>query len=201
MPTPGDLLSGERLHVCVGLSCNNNCIFCMEDDREDRFERLVRQTDEDVRRMMQNKNAREVMFTSGEPTLHEHLAEYIRMAREMGFQIVGLITNGRRFSYRPYARSLLEAGLNHVLVSIHGPNAKVHDALTRTRGAFGQTLKGLASLASLKDEFDSLKIHTSYVVNRRNYRLFREFYDVMHPFKVDQHVFNVMMPEGRGGRP
>ena len=27
---------GERVHVNIGPSCNNNCIFCMEEDRANR---------------------------------------------------------------------------------------------------------------------------------------------------------------------
>lgn len=199
MPTPGESLIGERLHVCVGATCNNNCIFCMERDRDSRFRRLSAQTCEDVRRMMTvEPRPKEVMFTSGEPTLNPELPKYIAMARDLGYETVGMITNGRRLSYMAYARTLLEAGLNHVLVSIHGPDAKTHDALTRTRGAFEQAISGLANLAALRRQFPSLKVHTSYVVNRRNMYLFRQFYDAMLPFRVDQHVFNVMMPDGRG---
>ena len=200
MPVPGDSVVGDRLHICVGANCNNNCIFCMEQDREARLKRLSAQTPEDVRRMMMaTPRAREVMFTSGEPTMHEHLPEYVAMAHQIGFEIVGLITNGRRFAYRPYLRSLLEAGLNHVLISIHGPDARTHDALTRTKGAFAQATTGLANLYLLRREFAGVKVHTSYVVNKRNYTLFRAFYDAMRPFAIDQHVFNVMMPDGRGG--
>ncbi len=199
MPVPGESRVGNRLHVCVGFSCNNNCLFCMETDREARFRRLIDQTDDDVRRMMTaDPDADEVMFTSGEPTLHPRLPEFIAMGRDLGFKTVGMITNGRRLSNRAYTRKLLESGLNHILVSIHGPNARIHDGLTRTRGSFDQALVGLANLLLLKREYPNLKVHTSYVVNKRNYKLFREFYDVMLPFGVDQHVFNVMMPDGRG---
>lgn len=201
MPTQNASQLGDRLHVCVGYSCNNNCMFCMEDDRSARFDRLKAQTPEDVRRMMSlDPDAREVMFTSGEPTLHPRLPEYMRMAKDLGFPIIGLITNGRRLAYKPYARELLEAGLNHVLVSIHGPNGKVHDMLTRSKGAFVQAVAGLANLDSMRPEFPDLMVHTSYVVNAHNYLYFREFFDAMRPLNVDQHVFNVMMPDGRGGR-
>ena len=202
MILPTGSKTGERLHVCVGPTCNNNCIFCMEEDREARKERILAQTEEDVRRMMLAANPRggEVMFTSGEPTMNPKLKAYIAMARALGFATIGLITNGRRLSYRPYARSLLAAGLNHVLVSIHGPDARTHDALTRTRGAFEQAVAGLANLRDFRGEFPGLKVHTSYVVNRRNYKLFRQFYDAMTPYEVDQHVFNVIMPEGRARR-
>ena len=199
MPEPGESRVGTRLHIGVGYSCNNNCLFCMEEDREARYQRLIDQTDDDVRRMMTaDPDAREVMFTSGEPTLHPRLPEFIAMARDLGFPIVGMITNGRRLAHRAYTRKLLESGLNHILVSIHGPDARVHDGLTRAKGSFEQALKGMANLLLLKREFPALKVHTSYVINKRNYKLVREFYDMMLPFGVDQHVFNVMMPEGRG---
>lgn len=201
MPLPGADRVGDRLHVCVGYVCNNNCMFCMEDDRGARRKRLEAQTPEDVRRMMTlSPDAREVMFTSGEPTTHPDLPRYMRMAKELGYPVIGLITNGRRMAYRPYARELLEAGLNHVLVSIHGPSGKIHDMLTRSKGSFVQAVAGLANLKSLRAEFPDLMVHTSYVVNTYNYKYFREFYDAMAPLGVDQHVFNVMMPDGRGGR-
>ncbi len=201
MPLPGESRVGTRLHVCVGYSCNNNCIFCMEDDREGRFQRLVNQTAGDVRRMLAgDPGVREVMFTSGEPTLHERLPDYIRMARDLGYEVVGLITNGRRLAYRPYLETLLEAGLNHVLVSIHGPDARTHDALVRTRGAFRQALRGLANLAVLKGRHPALKVHTHCVLNRRNFRKVGAYLDALRPFRLDQHVFSVMMPEGRGAR-
>jgi len=200
MPLPNTEQVSERLHICVGYSCNNNCVFCMEEDREGRYKRLINQTESDVWKMLSsNPNVKEVMFTSGEPTLHPLLPRYIRMARDAGMEVIGLITNGRMLSYMPYARLLCKSGLNHVLVSIHGPNAKVHDALTRTRGAFAQTTKGLENLALLKKEF-VLKVHTSYVVNKRNFRFFKEFFDAMQPYDIDQFVFNVMMLDGRGGK-
>lgn len=201
MPLPGESRVGERLHVCVGYACNNNCVFCMEDDRQGRYQRLVAQTAGDVRRMLTREpGIREVMFTSGEPTLHECLPDYVRMARDLGYEVIGLITNGRRLAYRPYLETLLEAGLNHVLVSIHGPDARTHDALVRTRGAFAQALRGLANLAVLKGRYPRLKVHTHCVLNRRNARKVGPYLDAMRPFHVDQHVFSVMMPEGRGAR-
>lgn len=173
----------------------------MEEDREGRYKRLISQSKADVYRMLcQDSRVREVMFTSGEPTLHEDLPDYIRMAKALGYSVVGLITNGRRLAYRPYLETLLQAGLNHVLVSIHGPDARTHDALVRTRGAFVQALAGLANLALAKRRFPDLKLHTHCVLNRRNYKRVREYIEIMRPFSVDQHIFSVMMPEGRGAK-
>jgi len=90
----------------------------------------------------------------------------------------------------------VKAGLNHFIVSIHGPDARTHDALTRTRGSFEQAMAGLKVLKALQ-RLTRIDIHTSTVINARNYRLMRQIYDVLSPY-VDQLVFNVLQPWGRG---
>ncbi|MBM4388110.1 MAG: hypothetical protein FJ088_10260, partial [Deltaproteobacteria bacterium] len=55
------------MHICIGFSCNNNCIFCMEEDREARRRFVMNQSREDIRRMIfDSRGVREVLFTSGE---------------------------------------------------------------------------------------------------------------------------------------
>lgn len=189
---------GDRIHVCVGATCNNNCVFCMEDDRDDRFARVVAQTPDDVARMIRdNRGTREILFTSGEPTLNEHLPDYVRLAREAGYPVIGVISNGRRFAYAPYLKTLLDAGMNNVIVSIHGHEARVHDTLTRARGSFDQALRGLRNLDVMRRAFD-FRVATSTVVNRRNLPHLGAICAMFAPLAIDRHVFNVMMPEGWG---
>jgi MoaA/NifB/PqqE/SkfB family radical SAM enzyme len=158
------------------------------------------QTAADVRSMLQgHRGAREVLFTSGEPTLDPDLLRYATWAREEGFESIGVITNGRRLSYGPYARALLEAGVNRVMVSIHGPDARSHDAMTRSRGSFDQTFAALGNLSALRRSFD-FRLETSTVVNRRNLGDLADLCRVLAGFDGDRHVFNVMMPEGLGER-
>jgi cyclic pyranopterin phosphate synthase len=188
----------QRFHILAGPDCNNNCVFCMEDDRADRKHRHALITPERVLQLLRDHVAGgEVMFTSGEPTLSRNLQTYVRWARQLGYGRIGLTTNARRLGYEPYARQLLGEGLNHVVVSIHGPDARSHDGQTRSPGSFAQTLAGLETLARLKAEY-RVSLHTSTVVGQRNYRLVRAIYDLLAPRSVDQYVFNVMQPLGRG---
>jgi cyclic pyranopterin phosphate synthase len=183
----------ERFHVLAGDACNNRCLFCMEGDGA----RLHGVTPDRVRELLRaNASEGEVMFTSGEPTLNPHLPDYVRWARECGYRRIGLTTNARRLGYEAYARRLLEAGLNHVVVSIHGPDARTHDAQTRAPGSFAQTLAGLEALARLRSAHD-LTVHTSTVVGRRNVARLSDLYWLLRSFAVDQCVFNVMQPLGR----
>jgi cyclic pyranopterin phosphate synthase len=189
----------ERFHVLSGPACNNNCVFCMEDDRVKRAQLHARIT---PRRVLDSLRAHaadgDVMFTSGEPTLNPKLSTYVKWARQLGYRTIGLTTNARRLGYEPYARELLTAGLNLVVVSIHGPDARAHDGQTRTPGSFDQTMAGLATLARLKGEF-ACRVQTSTVVGQRNYRRLAEMYRLLLPHDVDEYVFNVMQPLGRAG--
>ena len=64
----------ERVHIAIGAVCNNNCIFCMEEDREGRREVNSRTDDSLVRWILeQNPGAEEICFTSGEPTTNPAL--------------------------------------------------------------------------------------------------------------------------------
>ncbi len=185
----------DRFHVLAGDACNNRCLFCMEGDTARRHG----VTPERVGELLRAHAAEgEVMFTSGEPTLNPRLVEYVRLARACGYRRIGLTTNARRLGYRPYARQLVEAGLSHVVVSIHGPDARSHDAQTRTPGSFVQTLAGLEALSELRREH-ALTVHTSTVVGRRNVGRLADLYWLLRSFAVDQCVFNVMQPLGRAG--
>ena len=188
----------ERLHILTGAVCNNNCLFCMEEDREGRYVHNSAITPEHVRNLLEgNRERGEVMFTSGEPTLNPNFLRYVSWARELGYETVGVITNGRIFSRIDVVRKAIRAGLNHAVVSIHGGNAPLHDRLVRTPGAFQETLTGIRMLA--RGRSLGLKLHTSTVVNRQNMKAeqLAELHSIVGPF-VDQMVLNVIQPWGRG---
>lgn len=187
---------GERLHISIGAVCNNNCIFCMEEDREARYVNNSAMTRERVRWVLDhNRGAEEVCFTSGEPTTRSELPEFIRWAKASGYPKISLMTNGRRLSHRPYAIALVRSGLNRVYVSIHGHTAKLHEGLTRTPESFGQTVAGIDAAATLKRY--GVELHTSTVVTKRNLPHLPEIYAFLRAHGVDQVVFNVMQANGR----
>lgn len=192
----------ERLHVLLGYACNNNCLFCMEEDRVTRAQRILEVPPETVRELMERHaresagGPREVMFTSGEPLLNRHFLRYVGWARELGYETIGVITNGRLFTYETYARRALAAGLNHIVISVHGADARHHDGQTRTDASYAQTMLGLRTLARLKREFP-FRLHTSTVVNKRNYTQLYEIWESLQGLGIDQHVLNVIQPVGR----
>jgi organic radical activating enzyme len=56
-----------------------------------------------------------VIFTGGEPTLRPELVDLIAFTQQIG-QVVGLITDGLRFTETAYLHKLLESGLDHIMI-------------------------------------------------------------------------------------
>lgn len=185
-----------RVHVNVGPVCNNNCIFCMEEDRDMRAVVNGAMTPERVRQVLvANRGAQEVCFTSGEPTLVRELPQYARWARQLGYRRVSVMTNGRRLAHQPVLDQLIRAGINFFYVSIHGHTAKLHNSLVREPTAFDQTVQGIRNIAAARHH--GLTLHTSTVLSKRNLPHLVTIYRFLRELGVDQVVFNVMQANGR----
>jgi cyclic pyranopterin phosphate synthase len=186
----------ERVHVSIGAVCNNNCVFCMEEDRDGRYVNNSAMTPERVRWILEeNRGAEEVCFTSGEPTTRPELPDFVALARSLGYDRISTMTNGRRLSHLPYAAALAKAGMNRFYISIHGHTKKLHEGLTRTPDSFEQTVAGLDTIARLK-RF-GVELHTSTVITERNLPHMLEIYQFLRAHGVEQVVFNVMQANGR----
>jgi MoaA/NifB/PqqE/SkfB family radical SAM enzyme len=71
----------------------------------------------------------EVTFSSLEPSLHPDILEIALYARDIGFQMIEMVTNGNRLSDMNFCTKLIQAGINTFSLSIHSHNTKIHDAI------------------------------------------------------------------------
>ena len=69
-----------------------------------------------------------IIFTGGEPTLRDDLPELIAHA-ESNDQVTGLISDGLRLSEHDYLDSLLQTGLDHLMIIFQPDNEAAWDAL------------------------------------------------------------------------
>jgi len=92
-----------------------------------------------------------IILTGGEPTIHPNFLKLISFIRKKFPQvIIEMDTNGRRFCYPSFTKEVLLFGNINVYTSLHGFDAKTHDAITRTPGSFSQTIKGIRNLLKYK---------------------------------------------------
>jgi molybdenum cofactor biosynthesis enzyme MoaA len=90
----------------------------------------------------------ELSLQGGEPTIWPDIVALVREARALGFEFIGIVTNGRKLADAQFAADLVEAGLDGITGSLVGWNADTHDATALVSGAFDELVLGLANASA-----------------------------------------------------
>jgi MoaA/NifB/PqqE/SkfB family radical SAM enzyme len=190
----------ETLHVSVGYTCNNACLFCMESDKELRRQLVQNfiKTDHMYHEMDEHQNIKKIGFGRGEPTLNPELPKYIAYAKKKGFLEIAVISNGRQYKDKEFCRKLMESGVTEFIVSLHGHTPKLHEALTQRKKSFLETTQGLKNLSELRRDF-KFRIIISHVVTKVNYKFIGNFLKLMQNFSIDEILLGVVRPYNCGG--
>ncbi len=154
-----------RLDLKLGFACNNDCRFCVQGPAK-RL-RYGDRTTEEVKRLLAEGRAHcdGVVLTGGEITVRRDLPEIVEYARTLGYRTIQLQTNGRILGSMAAAQRLKDAGATEVSPALHGPTAEIHDGLTRSPGAFRQTVRGIRNARRL-----DLPVIINSVITRDNHR-------------------------------
>ena len=182
----------DYVSMTMEFRCNLRCVHCMIEgtmdrlvpESRDRFEELLAHN-------AQDRRWKGLVLTGSEITLHRDLPELARRARASGFEHVRIQTHGMHLADPAYCESLVEAGVDEYFVSVTGPDAATHDAITTVAGSFEKTLQGLENL----DRFPQVATLTNTVVTTRSFRLLREVVDrLAHLRRLVQMEFWVYWP-------
>lgn len=144
-----DLNSNDNA-LFVTSQCNNRCIMCCQpplqrNDLDGYFRKNIALIDSAP------KELKSLAITGGEPTLlGDRLFDLIRHIRTMLPDTeIHLLTNGRAFAHKEYAKKLFDCGTEKLLLGIplHSDYAGDHDAVTQMRCSYDETMLGLYNLA------------------------------------------------------
>jgi len=193
-----DAAHEKRNWVRLTFDCNDHCIFCLDSEAHNGD---MRDRDDVKRQILDGRRAgaTRLILSGGEPTIHPSYVEFVHLGRQAGYSKIQTVTNGRMFSYGDFLERCLDAGLSEITFSIHGPNAKVHDALVGTKGAFEQEMTGLRSaLAHRSASPHGLPIvNIDIVVNRGNVRVLPEMLGLFYGMGVKEFDLLQVVPFGR----
>jgi radical SAM protein with 4Fe4S-binding SPASM domain len=180
-----------RLDLALTYNCNNDCSHCYNVEGRN----LMELPSSDWKRIIDRAwelGIPHIIFTGGEPTLRADLPELIAHAQRNG-QITGLNTNARRLSDAHYIEELVQAGLDHVQITVESSDAEIHDGMVLTKGAFLQTIKGLKNaLAS------PLFVMTNTTMLRTNIHTIPATLDFLAEMGVPTIGLNALIHAGRG---
>ncbi len=87
-----------------------------------------------------------ISFTGGEPTLRRDLPALVRTARDLGFEVVKIQSNGLSYAHMRNVERLVAAGANLFHVSIHTHLEEPYDRMVRMPGAYPLMVAGLRHL-------------------------------------------------------
>ena len=156
-----------RATLSLTRACNNACVFCAQ-------EGLPPDAAAPSLEQLRASGATELTFVGGEPTLRDDLVGLVSLARKLGFEKVGLQTNGRRLVEEPFTAALAVAGLTDLHVTLLGGDAAVHDYHTGVEGSFRALVTGLGVARAR-----GLQVVGSTVLTRSNYRVINAIVPVL----------------------
>ncbi len=193
--------------ICIWNRCNNNCVMCTnpvdfqnkETSRDYSFEGITMRAR--YRADSWRKNRENLNFTGGEPTIHPRFLELCYwFRRNFPKNRLVLATNGRMFSYPRFAKNFLKINNLAVEIAILGHNNQLHDAITRTKGSFEQTIKGIHNILKYRKRFQELEIRI--ILIKQNYKLVGKILNlIFNDFPlIDRVVIIFPEPEGVCGK-
>jgi len=140
--------AARKLIMNITYKCANRCVFCATGDRISAA--LEWEKIDTILREHRAAGTDLLDIDGGEPTLHPRLLDAVGLARELGYRAINVTSNGRMMRDPEVARALVDSGITHLLISLHGGTAAVHDEATDVPGSFEQTVAGIDNLMALK---------------------------------------------------
>lgn len=180
-----------RMDLAITYRCNNDCAHCYN-ARERNFPELHTENWKHILDQLWALGVPHIVFTGGEATLRNDLPELIAHAEANG-QITGLNTNARRLADPKYVQKLLEAGLDHVQITVESCDEQIHDEMMRARGAFRQTIQGLKNVLNTR-----LYVMTNTTMLRSNVHKIPDTLDFLAALGVPTVGLNALIYAGQG---
>ncbi|MDZ4169708.1 MAG: radical SAM protein [Coriobacteriia bacterium] len=104
-----------------------------------------------------------IYLVGAEPLRHPALFELLHAAVESGAARIGLETDAHALASREISSRALRSGVRQLTVSVLGPNAERHDALSGRHGSYDQTVEGVRTFLDEARE-GGVRVHLTFRV-------------------------------------
>lgn len=187
--------------VAPDMRCNNNCLFCYDKDSPDEGLESVDPAEllDKTLAEAEREGIRRIGVSGGEPTIYPGLLGFAKKLRDRGLSI-SVLTNGRALKDMDMLESLLDAGVDHFHISVHSDQESTHDAVTRAKGSFRETLRGLENIREARSK-RSFELTVTHVMHQLNYQRLKEFAAFISEFKpyyvlLSYSIVHTVSPDG-----
>jgi His-Xaa-Ser system radical SAM maturase HxsC len=128
--------------------CNHYCLMCSQPPREIEDSHLLDRAFDLI--ALIPKDTERLGFTGGEPTLYgDRLIDLLgHTKRQLPHTSIDVLSNGRRFKDKEFARKLAE--IKHpnctICIPVYSDDPVRHDYVVQAHGAFDETIQGILNL-------------------------------------------------------
>jgi len=169
----------KSLNIKTGFKCNSCCKFCIQE--EERFCGKDKTTKE-IKEVLKDNSAnfKGLILTGGEITIRDDIFEIVKFAKECGYKIIQIQSNGRMFFYMDFCQRIIEAGATEFGISLNGSTKEIHDYLSCTEGSFEQTMQGIRNLKKLNKS-----VCTNTVLTKTNFKDLKNIIEMLMEMGVN----------------
>ncbi len=161
-----------KTFVPVIYDCNDNCISCPVPRRKNKenptFKDILREVNDIL------KISKHIELNGGEPTLRKDLLRILEYISQKNPEEVGLLTNSQSFYYKDFAKKISKIPHLKIVTTLYGPNAKIHDSITRTPNSFRYKIRGIKNLIK-----NNVPLEIRILLHRLNYSYFDQIADFL----------------------
>lgn len=137
-------LSSSQNVLYITDACNSNCVMCPQPRLGvDRSEEALK-----ILSMLSADEVQTVCISGGEPTLGKRIFQILDMLKEKRPNQVIMLTNGRKFKDKDFAKRIIEVAPNNMVygIPLYSSVPYIHDAVVGSDGAFNETITGIYNL-------------------------------------------------------
>ena len=180
-----------RMDLAITYRCNNNCSHCYN-ARSRHYPELSLEEWKRVIDRVWDQRIPHIVFTGGEPTIYPHLPELVAYAEQQGV-ITGLNTNGRKLADPAFVQALVDAGLDHVQITLESHDPAIHDKMVAAKGAWEETVAGVRNVLA-----SPLYVMTNTTLLTHNSPTVKETLHFLGELGVPTVGLNALIYSGKG---
>ena len=178
------------VHIEITNACNEKCRHCYNFSRtEKRFTQIITQQnlENTIAELIKNK-VMHVIVTGGEPMLALDKAVFlIEKSLDAGMSIS--LNSNMMIGTSANLKVLYDAGVDHILTTLHSHKKEVHDYITCTPGSFDSTVENIKAASK-----QGIRITVNTILNQLNKDNFYEIGKFVHQLGITKFLGNRTTP-------
>ena len=172
------------IHLNLTLRCTAQCVHCKQWTWPVHSEFTIDQLDR-LFDIFRTWGVKTVTFGGGNPLLHRHISEALRMAYEKGLRI-SIISEGIELSEK-LADAICQYAV-WIRFSLDGPRSEIHDIIRNKQGLWNTVVQ---NVRILKSRQSALRIGFNCLVQKANLHCLSEMIELGQSIDLDTVLFKV----------